>query len=68
MQSDAAGIAQDVPMINLAAIKTFSIYFICNGNHYLQISHQTGLQLIAFPFQTTELTNWNRQASPVQTM
>jgi hypothetical protein len=34
----------------------------------VQISHQMGAQLMALPFQTTELMNWTRQAMPVHAM
>ena len=39
-----------------------------NSNGNLQISHQMGDQLMAFPFQTMELTNWMRHAMPVHAM
>ena len=39
-----------------------------DNNINVQISHQTGAQLMALPFQTTELTNWTRQARPDHAM
>jgi hypothetical protein len=36
--------------------------------HYLQISHHTGAQLIAFPFQIMELMKKFKQPRPVQNM
>lgn len=39
-----------------------------HSKNCLQMSHHTGLQLIAFPVHTIELTNWMRQPMPVQAM
>jgi len=68
MQREAAGIAKEVPTMSLEAernLREMRNWKVCRN---LQISHQTGDQSMALPFQMMELMNWMKQARPVHAM